>query len=393
MEGGETGSDSKAIIVAFDWYDHRVYQGIAQYCTENDWHLSSYFFSDRQIPKNWSGDGAITCFGDALSDFIVNLDMPKVDVSLRDDVPIDIPRVVVDNEQIGRRAAKHFLQRGFREFAFFSGENVAFNQIRKESFFQVLSDAGVLDDSMHEIVQPTDDIIRDWRAHIDCLVEQIDKLPRPLAVFTGQDNLGVTLVEACVKAGISVPNEVAVLGVGNTDFLCDCSVVPLSSIDTNLVDLGYYAAEQLGKLMSGEVSNQEPVRKVPVGDVIKRRSSDALAVSHPEVAKALLLMRSEFTRGLVLEDIYEYVGLSKRGLEKAFSKHLNNSPAAVLRQIRLDYAKRRLTQSDDKIEAIALECGYSNSSNLSHAFNREIGMSPQQYRNEYRSSLYRVRLK
>ena len=75
-------------------------------------------------------------------------------------------------------------------------------------------------------------------------------------------------------------------------------------------------------------------------------------------------------------------------LEKAFKKHLNDSPASVLRQIRLNYAKNVLTQTDTKIEAIALECGYSNSSNLSHAFNREVGMSPQEYRNRYRSPIF-----
>lgn len=377
----------KTILVAFDWYDHRVYRGIAQYCAENGWHLSPYCFSDRTVPENWPGDGAITCFGDSLSDFILGLDMPKVDVTLRE-MPQDVPRVVVDNHQIGRKAARHFLRRGYKEFAYFSWQSVYVNQLRKDAFLEMLDSEGVPDSSVHIIHQPDEDVMRDWKKHTECLVEQIKKLPRPLAVFTGQDNLGVTLVEACVNAGISVPDEVAVLGVDNIEFLCECSVVPLSSVDTHLTDLGYAAAEQLGRLMNGEIDNKEPVRTVASGDVINRRSTEALAVTHLAVARALQLMRAKFKEGLVLEDVYEHVGLSKRGLEKAFKKHLNDSPASVLRQIRLNYAKNSLTQTDTKIEAIALECGYSNSSNLSHAFNREVGMSPQEYRTRYRSPIF-----
>ncbi|MFC4992031.1 xylose operon transcription regulator XylR [Rubritalea tangerina] len=379
---------SKSILVAFDWYDHRVYRGIAQYCAEHNWHLSPYLFSDRTVPTKWKGDGAITCYGETLGDFILSLDMPKVDIT-RNVLPTPIPRVTVDNDQIGRRAARHFLERGYRNFAYYSWESVAINQVRKDAFIETLKAADVPEEGIHIINQPSIDVMRDWEMHVQSMVDQIKDLPRPLAVFTGQDNLGVTLVEVCTNAGISVPDEIAVLGVDNIDFLCECAVVPLSSIDSNLTELGYAAAEQLGRLMDGEIDNEAEPVTVPIKSIVNRRSTEALAVTHPAVAKALELMRREFKNGLVLEDVYEYSGVSKRGLEKAFKRHLNDSPAAVLRRIRLDYAKNCLSQTDIKIDAIAMECGYSNSSNLSHAFNREIGMSPQEYRNVYRSPLFK----
>ena len=314
--------------------------------------------------------------------------MPKVDVSVSE-IPQEIPRVVVDNKQVGQKAARYFLRKGYRHFAYFSWKDVLVNQIRKESFIKILKDEGdVLDECIHVIEQPDESVMMDWREHTECLVEQVKKMPRPLAVFTGQNNLGSSLVEACVSAGIAVPDEVAVLGVDNIEFLCECSVVPLSSIDTHLMDLGYMAAQQLGRLMAGEIDHSEPTIAVASGEIITRRSTEALAISHPGVLKAMEFMRQEFKRGLVLDEVYEHVGLSKRGMEKAFKKHLMDSPASVLRQIRLNYAKRCLTQSNIKIESLALECGYSNSSNLSHAFNREVGMSPQDYRSAYRSPLF-----
>ena len=141
--------------------------------------------------------------------------------------------------------------------------------------------------------------------------------------------------------------------------------------------------------MGGEIDNQEPPVTVAIKSIVNRRSTEAIAVTHPAVARALDLMRREFKSGLELEEVYEFSGISKRGLEKAFKRHLNDSPAVVLRRIRLDYAKNCLSRTDIKIESIAVDCGYSNSSNLSHAFNREIGISPQEYRNTYRSPLFK----
>jgi len=378
---------SKTILVAFDWYDHRVYRGIAQYCAEHHWHLSPYCFSERLIPENWPGDGAITCYGDSLARFIDTLDMPKVDVSMRE-MPEAVPRVLCDNREIGREAARYFLNKGYKDFAYFSWAGVSVNQVRKKAFLETLLENGVPQNRIYTLDQPEDEVLRDWEKHTEVLVDQIREMPRPVAIFTGQDNLGVTLIEACVSAGIAVPDEVAVLGVDNIEFLCDCAVVPLSSVDSHLTELGYMAAAQLGRLMRGEIDHSEPVLTVPTGGVVCRQSTDALAVTHPAVGKALKLMRDDFKDGVVLEDVCRHVGLSKRGLEKAFKKHLGDSPAAVLRQIRLNYAKNSLTQTDAKIESIALECGYSNSSNLSHAFNREVGMSPQDYRHRYRSPLF-----
>ena len=106
-------TSTKKILLAFDWYDQRIYKGVARYAVEQKWHLSPYLFSDRFIPHGWPADGAITCFGKTLGKFILSLDMPKVDVSVCD-IPETIPRVIVDNEAIGRLAAKHFRSRGFQ---------------------------------------------------------------------------------------------------------------------------------------------------------------------------------------------------------------------------------------------------------------------------------------
>lgn len=371
-----------SILLAFDWFDHRIYRGIARFAVEANWHLSPYLFSDRHIPLNWPGDGALTSYGPTLASFIDTLDMPKVDITIAK-IPQKTPRVIIDNSAVGKLAAEHFLKRGFHHFARFDWPQVEVNVIRENAFEETLVAAGISRANIHHIEQSSPEVLKDWDAHEKAILEQISKLPRPLAVFTAQDNLGATLIEVCVRNGIHVPEEVSVLGVDNIEFLCDCIAVPMSSIDTRLEELGYLAAKQLQRLLDGEITNDEPPLIVAPGHVVNRRSTEVLAVAHPGVVKALRLMRAEFNSPLTLETVCEQVGMSKRGLEKAFRSHLRRSPAAELRRIRIDHAKRLLTETDLKIEAIARDCGYCNSSNLSLAFKRDTRMSPRAYRRKF----------
>ncbi len=377
-------TQSPNILLAFDWFDPRVYEGIARFAVEANWHLSPYLFSDRHIPYNWPGDGVITCYGEHIADFIDSLSIPKVDISMHQ-LKSPTPKVLPDNAKIAELAVAHFQKRGYQNIAYFSWPGIAVNDIRHQEFQKAASAAGVSSENIHVIKQPPADTLSDWVGHTQFILEQIEKLPRPLGVFAGQDNLGSTLIDVCVRSGIHVPDEVAVLGVDNIEFLCNSLSVPLSSIDSRLEELGYQAARQLQRLLNREITNDEPPVLVPPGQVVRRRSSEALAVAHPKVAEALFIMRNHFGNGLTLEQVCDAVEMSKRGLEKAFQKHLHRSPASELRRIRLDHAKRMLAQTDTKIEAIAVECGYCNSSNLSLAFKKDTNLSPREYRQKFTS--------
>lgn len=384
MEQEEAKRNQPSILLAFDWFDHRIYKGIARFAVQAKWHLSPYLFSDRNVPLNWPGDGAITCYGPTLGSFIDSLQMPKVDVSIAE-MPTKVPRVIIDNELVGRHAAEHFLKRGFQHFAFFEWSSVHVNLVRQKTFRAALIEGGIPEENLHVIRQSSGEVMHDWAAHERAILDQLDKLPRPLAVFTGQDNLGATLIEVCVRNGIHVPEEVSVLGADNIEFLCECLAVPMSSIDTRLEELGYQSARQLQRLLDGEIGNDEPPLLIPPGRTVRRLSTEMLAVSHAGVAKALRLMLTDFGSPMTLEDVCEHVGMSKRGLEKAFNTHLQRSPAAELRRIRIDHAKRMLTETDTKIEAIARDCGYCNGSNLSLAFRRDTKLSPREYRMKFRN--------
>jgi LacI family transcriptional regulator len=371
-----------SIVVAMDWYDERVLRGIFSYAREQSWHMSPYMANGRFTPQGWPGDGAITCCAPGFEDLIKSLKMPIVDISYID-MPKPIPRVLVDNDAICKIAAEHFIHRGYQFFAYYSWEDVPVNTLRRDAYFAHLEALGIPKENIYEIKQSSPALLTKWNSHQKDILSQLAKIPRPLAVFTGQDNLGASLIEMCTRASIHVPEEIAVLGVDNTELLCESSPVPLSSIRTRLEKLGYQAAQQLDRLMKKEVNSKAPPILIQPHGIIKRQSTDVLAVDHPAVFAALRYIKANYHEPITIESIIEYTGLSKRGLEKAFEKHLGRTPANELRRVRLDEAKRLLTETDEKIDFIALSCGYSNSSNLSCAFRRDTQMSPRAYRIQF----------
>ena len=372
----------RSILIALDWYDERVLRGIYNYAHEKNWHISPYLASGRFVPNGWPGDGAITCYGPETASYIDYLNMPVVDIS-HVEMPGKVPRVHVDNEDISRLAAEHFISRGYKFFAYYSWPIVEVNTQRHIAFKHELLTRGIPKENIYEIKQSDPKLLGDWKSHHADIIHQVNELPRPVAVFTGQDNLGASLIEMCVRSGIHVPEEIAVLGVDNTELLCEGSPVPLSSVRTRLTEVGYQAARQLDLLMSREITNKAKPIKIPPHGIVSRQSTDVLAIEHPAVATAVRYIKEHFGEPITIEDIIEFTGLSKRGLEKAFEKHLGRTPASELRRVRLDEAKRLLTESSDKIDSIALDCGYSNSSNLSCAFRRDTKMSPRAYRLKY----------
>jgi LacI family transcriptional regulator len=295
-----------------------------------------------------------------------------------------VPRVRVDNDAICKLAAEHFISRGYKFFAFYEWKDIPVNSLRHDAFKKQLLREGIPEGNIFVIKQSPSENIGDWETHQSDTIDQVNRLPRPLAVFAGQDNLGASLIEMCVRAGIHVPEEIAILGVDNTELICESSLVPLSSVRTRLTEVGYQAARQLDLLMKEEINNKVPPILVESNGIVSRQSTDILAVEHPAVATALRYIKQHYSESITIEDIIEFTGLSKRGLEKAFERHLGRTPASELRRVRLDQAKRLLTETLDKIESIAFDCGYSNSSNLSCAFRRDTGMSPRAYRLKYK---------
>ncbi|MEJ7016476.1 helix-turn-helix domain-containing protein [Sinorhizobium meliloti] len=86
---------------------------------------------------------------------------------------------------------------------------------------------------------------------------------------------------------------------------------------------------------------------------------------------------------LTVEEISKRLGVSKRSIERRVRAKLATSPQALYTQIRLDHACHLLSRSDHSIAAIALECGFCDSSHLTRVFRGRYYVTPQKFRLQF----------
>src|SRR5213079_3023715 len=107
----------------------------------------------------------------------------------------------------------------------------------------------------------------------DELIRQhLIKLPRPLAVFAANDFQAAEVARVCVRNGIAIPDDIALLGVDNDDLLCTTWRPPVSSVKLPFERVGFEAAMMMDKMLKGKPVPKKAVLLPPVG-VVTRPSS------------------------------------------------------------------------------------------------------------------------
>ena len=370
------------VLVVLGWYDHRLLQGIAAYATQHRWHLAAHsIIHEKVIPWGWEGDGVLAWLaaGDDLASFVVSVKKPTVDFSMRRP-HLPFAHVVQDHAQTGRLVAEHFLDRGLQHFRFYSDLENWSQEERGAGFVKALKAAGRGCPWLrwHE-ARDHGAGHSEWLRRRAWLLAQLKAAPKPVAVFAANGTLAVEVQELCAESDLAVPGEVAIVGI--EDYLLSVGGTnrSISGVDTNLEEQGYQGAAMLDHLMGGGKIPPKPVRIAPA-QLITRKSSDILAVAHQGVARALHFIAEHFAEALSVDDVARAAGMSRRGLHQAFGEHVGGTPGDKIRTVRLDFAKRRLAETEEKIESVAQQSGYPNINTFFIAFRKAEKTTPAEFR-------------
>ena len=108
------------------------------------------------------------------------------------------------------------------------------------------------------------------------------------------------------------------------------------------------------------------------------------ARSAPEGArhyeKALWFMQGAYTRAVTVQEIADFVGLSRSQLFRVFEQSCGRSPKQALQEMRLEQARLLLRTTALPVEQIALSCGLGSAAQMGAIFRRRQGQSPRAYR-------------
>jgi LacI family transcriptional regulator len=146
--------------------------------------------------------------------------------------------VSVDDVTGGALAVRHLVGAGHRSIAYVSGPDVL-NQVRdrREGALRALAEAGLPPSALHEL--PTERL--DVAAGRDAGARLLGLAERPTAVFCANDLLALGVLQTLFAAGVSVPEELAIVGYDDIEF-AEAAVVPLTSVRQPAVTMGAMAA-------------------------------------------------------------------------------------------------------------------------------------------------------
>lgn len=371
------------LIETSNAYARGILRGVEDYIrARGPWsvYLAEHGRGDRPPSwlANWKGDGIIARIENrTIARALGRMKVPIVDVSAARLLP-GVPWVETDDTAIAEAAAQHFFERGFQHFAFCGDARFNWSQWREARFAEFVRARGYASTSFATRAR---DVADD--AAMDALARWIERLPKPVAIFACYDARGQQVLDACRRAGVSVPEQVAVLGVDNDEILCDLSPPPLSSIIPNARKAGWVAAELVAGMMAGARTIEQAHLIPPIG-IATRQSTDIAAVADPHVAMAAGYIRENACRGIGVQDVVRIVPLARRLLEKRFRAALGRTLREEITRVQIHRVKRLLTETELPLAEIAGRTGFRHVEYLTVVFKRETGQPPSVFRSEQR---------
>lgn len=292
--------------------------------------------------------------------------------------------VGIDDVQIGACAAEFFLGRKYEEFAFV-GTNLSHtaghSAARFEAFESVVRAHGR---SCRKFIlnerQPNS-----WTTELERLKNWIVELPKPCALLAHADVYAQLVTDACRLAKVRIPEQVALIGVDNEIDIADNLRPTLSSILPDFEKAGALAIEALVRLVSARRTPRRPLRiAYGVRALVERGSTQDTHGASRLVDSARSIIRKRSHEGIRVADIARELNVSDRLLELHFQSVLGRSVRDELLNYRLEEVKRRLRETDEPIESIALQCGWRTSIALKLLFKKRFRMTMRDYRRSQR---------
>ena len=330
-------------------------------------------------------DGILTDhpLDDNLTEALLASDIPLVSIGTSDSRLYqrtwNIAFLEMDNPEIGRLGARHFLSLGrFRTFAFLPDSRpTRWSEQRQYGFTEELRKNG------HATEVFTSTAEEDQTDYRQDLKRWIATLQLPAALMLVGDYRASDIYDVCSEIGLSIPADLAILGVDNNPVLCEATTPSLSSIAPPFEEEGFQAARTLDKLMRARRPSAKPRTIRDFGTpfrIVERESTMPLAPGSLLVDRALAFIQANKTLPISAKDVAARLGVSPTLLALRFRQFEKKTVRESIIDARLKEVRLRLDTSRASIAQIARQCGFASANRLTHLFTQRHGESPRAYR-------------
>ena len=366
-------------------FDRGILSGIARYASlHGPWTFyrepHAYFVPSGRTSIEeltaWKPDGVV-CPARRF-DLIKSLRVPIVALDINE-YEGKVPGVVSEDQKAGQLAAEHLLSLGLENFAFCGFESMRWSQERRTAYCNAITAAGhrvQVYRSSHRkpVLWAKEELpVRKW----------LTELPKPIGLFCANDDRSANILESCRALGYGVPEDIAVLGVDDDEYICELANPPLSSVAMASDLAGYQVAELLHKLIEKkEKMHGQRILASAVG-VSARQSTDILMVRDADVRAALQFIRENVSRPIQVRNIVRATNLSHRTLNDRFYRECGTSILRQLTVSRIAHISRLLRETSLSIGEISRMVGFDTDRHFARFFRRATDMPPQESRRNH----------
>lgn len=373
-------------------YGNKLLQGIIKYSHEHSpWVVGKIPLSFRdgnqlktaaEIADHWKADAII---GQFRSFEDIRPFQERGIIPVAQDFLQSFPGIINitgDYLEAGRMAARYFMERGLRHFAYYGLNGVVWSDGRRDGFMEVAArDAGA--PLRKSDIREIKNLKTSWWYNTEKLIHWLRSLPKPVGIYCCDDNKAYNIIEACSQSqqtGLRIPEDILLLGTDNDETVCQLCMPQLSSVALDVEIAGYQVAALIEYLL-----NQPPKERskhysdiiVRPTHIVTRHSTDALVNDNPYISKILRYIENNIGKSLRVEDLVALVPMSRRTLEETFSKSMGTSIYRYIIQTRVSRFQKLILGGLSPSQA-AMELGLEYKS-LSREFKRQTGLSPKEF--------------
>jgi len=329
-------------------------------------------------------DGIVTCFGDDMAFMRKWLEAaPRVPAVLAN-VPSNwtppagrrYASILCDHAAVAGAAAELLVRNGLFEFGYVGSRYPhaarTWDAERRDAFRATLVGRGfhVADYS------PPDGADAD--EELASFAAWLRTLPKPCGILVSDDIRAMHMLNVCRAEGIAVPEQVQVIGADNDELICGNTSPTLTSVEPDFEGCGRRAAETILAMMDGRKYEREAT--FGVRRVEQRMSTTDMHGSVNRAVRARKWMRDNFREPVEITLAPAQFGCSARMLQISYKAVFGRTMREDLIEMRLEYARKLLSDTDIPILKIPERCGFDAPSHFLKLFKARTGMTMRQYR-------------
>ena len=380
----------KKVLLLIDYsseFSRRLLKGLIQYSKEHGpwifYRLPSYYktlYGKEGIvewAKEWEADAIVARWDHEGTDLLKSLNIPVVLQNYKDRSDY-FSNLTGDYIGTGEMAARFFIKRRYRNFAFYGNKGVVWSRERAEGFRKEVEKA--VGNYYYFESENLDG--EEWgTSHIQ-LDEWLLSLPKPVGLFACDDDFALRISQICKINNIKIPEEISLLGVDNDELICHLSDPPISSIVTDVEKGGYEAGRLIDRMIKGEIVEPFNIIIRPTRFEL-RKSTEKYDISNGYISQVVNYIEDNFTTDINIEALSDLVPLSRRNLEVKFKEEMGTTIYQFILSCRIDYFAHLLLTTDRTLYDMALEAGFNDCKNISRIFKKHRGCTPVEFQKKY----------